>query len=272
MNTKTAQNDRHTIKKALLSWKEFEKKDFSVPYTFTVENMDGDVLRYVGTKHSFDPDDPIFDEIRSQWKKFISESKDPRVVVVESEEREIGQTERDAILNQGGEGGFITYLANSEQIPRVALEPTTSERLEALAEKFPKEQVLYNYAATIIFQWNNLTEQPDFRDYVHYFMQNAQRETKWSGIDFSLELIKNTHQELFDRPFDHTNGDFFHRIINPSRNDTVINKISREGDIIRDVAVVEGIKKLWDEGKSVFVVYGVHHAIMQEPALKKVLG
>lgn len=51
------------IKDHLLSWKEYNQKEFKVPYIFKKEKG-GKSLTYIGVRHSFNPDDGQFEVIQ----------------------------------------------------------------------------------------------------------------------------------------------------------------------------------------------------------------
>jgi hypothetical protein len=59
--------------------------------------------------------------------------------------------------------------------------------------------------------------------------------------------------------------------VNPNNIGSRINEIARKTSDVRDENILNEIVKYWSEGKSVFVVFGSGHLIIQEPALREIL-
>ena len=71
--------------------------------------------------------------------------------------------------------------------------------------------------------------------------------------------------------FIHNDQMFFNLITDPSHAFFVTNKIAQQWDILRDVYIVNVIRKHWHSGTSIFVGYGATHTIMQHKALVTLL-
>lgn len=254
----------------LLSWDEYNQKKFDVPYVYSIKK-DGQELVYMGTRHCYNSKDEEFEKIRKEWKEFYYRNRDREmIVVVEGGVRPIEESEEKAII-KGGEMTFITYLAHQDKVSTICFEPMRGEVFEEVGKKHSREKVFYQRMAQIALQWNTLTEKPEFEGYIHHFMERDEKESNWNDFDFSFDNLKKIHRELFDTEFNPTDRDFFYTIINPSQKNTIINEISRDEDVVRDTAIVKGIIGEWQKGKSIFVVYGSGHSVIQERALKKLL-
>ena len=262
--------DQERIASLLLSWDEYNKKEFDVPYVYSIKN-DTQELLYVGTRHCYNPKDEEFEKVRKEWKEFYGRNKyREMIVVVEGGVRPVEESEEKAII-KGGEMNFITYLAYQDKVSIICFEPMRGEVFDELAKKHSKEKVFYQRMAQISLQWNTLTEKPEFEGYIKYFMKRDKEESDWTNFDFSFDTLKKIHTEIFHTEFNATDRDFFYSIINPSQKNTQINDISRDEDVVRDTAIIKGILNKWKEGKSIFVVYGSGHAVIQEPALRELL-
>ena len=60
----------------------------------------------------------------------------------------------------------------------------------------------------------------------------------------------------------------FNNAVNPAKEGTIINGVSRALQRARDEYILEQIDKHWSEGKNLFIVYGSSHAMRLEPAIK----
>ena len=65
---------------------------------------------------------------------------------------------------------------------------------------------------------------------------------------------------------------FVQRDANPAIWQTVINELSREVSIARDVYIIEKIREYWLKGFNIFVVYGSGHAIIEEPDIRNIVN
>ena len=251
------------IKSLLLSWNEYNEKEFSVPYIYSIKKNKQELI-YFGSRHCYNPKDHEFEIIRKEWLDFYDRNKDREmIVVVEGGVRLIEQTEEGAII-KGGEMAFITFIASKQGVSTTCFEPYRGEIFNGIAKKYGEEKVFYQRMAQVILQWNTLTQKPPFEVYIEHFMERDKKESGWGNFNFSLENLKRIHNDIFNTDFNQSNRDFFYNIIDPSQNSTVINEISRYEDTIRDTVVIKGILEEWQKGKSIFVIYGLANSVIQE--------
>ena len=250
------------------SYKDDYKVRYPGPYTFIVSNND-QYIYYFGSKHSFDPADSQFKEIKSFWQDFLEKTKKKNCIVfVEGGERLIYETAEESILKQG-EMGYITYLAAQENIETFSPEPPGKLIFKALERKFSRNEITYYFFARVCYQWNNLKEKPDFKSYIQRFLDNDKRESGWDDFDFSLENLKKIHYDLFGGYFDENDKQFFYDVINPLIIKTNINRVSREEEEgLRDRYIVDEAEKYWKSDKNIFTIYGKSHAVIQGKAIK----
>lgn len=261
------------INNILLPWEQYNEKAVSVtvPYVYSISNKQGQCLVYFGSKHSYDPSDKQIPKLKEQWSKFLKHTKGKNsIVLVEGGKRQVLGNEKEAIT-KGGEAGFISFLADKEGIETDSPDPSWGSTFDNLAKKFSKEKVLYFRAAQIATQWNRLPNREDFKGYLESFLKRYQKEFCLTDTDCSFENIKNIHQKLFGTNFDENNNNFFKKISAPIYNDSIINEISRADSNMRNIHIIEQVKKYWDLGFNIFIVFGSGHAIIQEPALKALL-
>ncbi|MDQ5949024.1 MAG: hypothetical protein QG589_150 [Patescibacteria group bacterium] len=258
------------IKNLLLSWDEYNQKRFSVPYVYSIKNMNQELL-CVGSRHCYDPKDNEFEIIKKEWDDFYKRNQGKEmIVVVEGGVTSIEKSEEEAIV-KGGEMSFVTFLANESGVSTICLEPQRGKIFNEIAKKHGRDKTFYQRMAQVMLQWNTYTEKPELEKYLEYFMEKDKKESQWSDFDFSIDNMKRIHQGFFNTDFNPRDRKFFYDIIDPSQKKTVINQISRDENVVRDTAIVKGIIEEWQKGKSVFAIHGSGHAVIQEKSLRTLL-
>jgi len=254
----------------LLTWEEYNKKEILFPYIFQIKNKK-QLLLYFGASHTHNSQDDQFDNIKKYWQDFLKNTKNKQcLVLIEGGQRKIYKNSNKAILNDG-EAGYITYLSAQSNIEINSPEPPDNFVINKLLKKFSKNKIYYNYFANLILQWHRLDPVPNLEKYLGNYFYQDKHEFNWKDFEFSLDHMKKIHQDLFNKKFNPLDEDFFYNITTPTENTCTINKVSQERGLIRDVYIVEQIIKYWKEGKNLFIVFGFSHAIVQEPALIKLL-
>lgn len=255
----------------LMTYEEYRKVRHKTPYTYSI-NSGSNILYYFGERHSFNPDDVQWLEMKSYWQDFLEKSKcHKRIVFVEGGQRPSEDTQEQAIIKHGGMG-LVTYLAKQEGVEIYSPEPNEKYERGELVKQFSKEEIQYYYFARIVHQWGNKQEpKPDFTEYMSRYLESDKNTSGWANFDFSVNAMKKIHDKMFQTTFDENNSDFFYSIIDPAEPKTIINKVSAMSSDIRDRYIVGEIRKYILNEYSVFVEYGCTHAVMQEPLLREVL-
>lgn len=264
------QKSQADIEKLLLSSDEMAEryqelgKDYEYPYVIKI-SKNGQHLYFLGSKHLFDPEDEGFETIRKYWKEFLAETETKDcVVLVEGGERPIEGSEEEA--KRHGEPSFSTYLASKEGVEVVSPEPDWEEESNRIAEKFGKEKTMYYHFARRVTHWHKLAEKPGFESYLSDYLARYDNKLGWQDFDFSIQHMIDVHNNKHDHEFDKKNYRCFYKDSNPFDNE-----ISRESSLIRNIYMTWEIKRYWDEGKNIFIVYGSGHALTLEPALEELL-
>lgn len=259
------------IEKYLMSFDEYNKVDHPTPYSFKVETGK-QYLYYFGANHSRDPQDKQYEMIRVFWREFLEKTGGKNcLVIVEGGKRKVCDSEEEAI-HRGSEASFITYLAAKEGTETFSPEPPEKLKFEELAKHFGKDEIAFYHFARMAHQWNTIpeSERPDFYDYLGKSLSQEQKDSGWSDFDFSIENMIQIQKAMFQREFDMHDQKFFYDVINPTTQFSKVNAVSRfEDEGFRDSCILKEIERFWSEGKNLFIVYGVSHAVMHEPAIMK---
>lgn len=255
----------------LLTQDEYSKIKHKIPYIYKIQNKT-QFLFYFGERHSFDPNNKQWIQIKKFWFDFIKKTENQkRVAFIEAGRPSAKETEEKAILEAGGTG-LITFLASQSNIKIYCPEPNKTYEMHELEKQFSREEIEYYYFARIVHQWWKIPDpKPIFEEYIIRFLERDRKVSNWDDFDFSFKKLKIIHKQLFNTEFDLNNQDFFKELVAPVELKTVINKVARASGEIRNEYIVKKIQKYWDNKFSIFIEYGASHAVIQELLLKETL-
>ena len=133
-----------------------------------------------------------------------------------------------------------------------------------------KDEVLLYWFLSWLNNFHKLPEpKPDFeRSALSYCERNAKRKI-WEGADVSLPKLKQIYKQVLGKEFNEKENPNY--LVNPNKIGTPINKIARAQSDLRDSNIASEIERYWNERKSIFVVFGRGHLIIQRKALEAVL-
>lgn len=229
---------------------------------------------YFGSEHKKDPAHTQFVTLHEEWKKFLNKVQNKKsIVIYEGNVNENSLSSLEVSIEQFGESGAIVYWAREVNIPYFRPEPTIGDESKKLLEEYSKQEVVYFYMMRAIASWRRSSAPEGFNEYIKRIVQRNIKELGWPDFDFSFEsTVANTHKKIFDKEFDIEDKNFIMRVANPMYNLSNINEIARKSSQVRNVAILNCIEGCWEKGYSIFVVYGASHAVMQEHAIKSLVG
>jgi len=241
------------------------------PYIVHI-NSPGKSLYYFGEAHSFDPTHTQWKILKDLWQEFINNSNvTSRIALTEGGVRSVAPTAEEAI-SKGSGMGLVSFLAHEANIPIYSPEPNEQEERVKLEERFSRDEIQYYYFARVVGQWERLLNpRPEFEEYINRYLGDDKKESGWKDYDFSLKAMKELHTKFFDQEFNPEDYKLFEEICKPTHLKTRTNEVSRAVGDIRDEHIVKEIQRYWEEGKSMFVVYGSSHVVRQEKLLKELL-
>ena len=249
---------------------EYSKLKSERLYSYVLSNQ-SQYLYYVGFNHSNDPTNPDFNTLDEFWSDFLLKTDGKnRIVLVERNIRKYFENRDKSIIQGGGEGGYTTHLAIKNTIQVFCPEPSKDVVMNTLLSEFTKDQIAYFYFVRYMSLHHNFDYKLNSDN--KYFLALLKKVIKAaSGLDFdySLNDIAKIHKNIFGTTIDMENKGFFDQLLLPYENQTLINKVAYRLQYIRDNWIVGKIEKLWKEGKSIFIVYGNTHAVIQERAIRE---
>ena len=215
--------------------------------------------------HSNDPKNIMFGDIEKKFLEFM-----PDLVLVEGGvERNIRETRIDNILN--GESAFTAYLARTQNIECMSIEPPDSYLGEKISEKYTIDDILAMIAIRQIQQWQReyRDREFDFEDTIVGFMRNSS-ERMFIGAEFEASIGRI--QGITERyvGFKADNGNWrkvpAYKIIR--ENTTIIHPIWADTIALRNRYLVELIGEKKKTYKKIFVTMGFDHATETEKELR----
>lgn len=249
---------------------EEESRKYGGEYSTFEIKTDKQVLFYFGANHSRDPKNPQYPALKGYWQKFLQATEgQERIVLVEGGLRKLEKDEEAAITKGGSEGGLITYLAHQTGAPITCPDISDEELMEKLPDQNKDEVLLYWFLGWLDNFQRHSEPKPDFEKSALLYCERAAKRKIWEGVDVSLPRLKQIYKQVIGREFDEKASP--NNFVNPNKTETPINKIARAQSELRDTNIVSEIERYWNEGKSIFVVFGRGHLIIERPALEAIL-
>lgn len=241
----------------IMSFEEYAGVQHDTPYVLHMTEGDLELI-YYGARHSFDPADPMFDDMESRFAAMrptiaFNEGGNPPSL-----------SDRDAAIRNHGDPGFLRYLAKKYGVEARNLDLPDEEASRILTSTYTKPQVLLFYVVRQLGTYNNLPERPDIDAYLDDCIRNFGISLKMP--EASLEIVEAEFDRTFGGPFvPETIGRDYS---DPVRTEHLMQRISRDSSIARDEHMVNQLLEALHRDRRVFAIMGASHVVMQEPALR----
>ncbi len=238
---------------------------------FATAEHDNQKLVALGVHSHFNnPDDPQFGTIVETWREYLEQEPVAPIAVTEGGAREPRFSDDPAVpdevyaLRLDGEMRLLSTLAGKANVPLITGEPMPaySEIYDVLRQTgeagVDPSVVFYYYFARNVPQWTRMEPQPSLDE---FFDPNTNwgrnRLPRFSDLnaDYSPSTINATHQRLYGEPFDPMKVVTYDIDASHPDMQCVADTIYEQ----RDRALGKTIVRLWNEGRSPFVLYHQGH-------------
>lgn len=243
----------------LLTWQEYIQHPRIGPYILELDKKPGSLF-YYGAFHKVDPKDPQFKDIEQKWEQFR-----PTCAFCEGRIWPLEESRAQAIRSYG-EQGLITFLAARDGIPVKCIDPSISEQIRHLRNKYPPHQVKIYF----ILRQANI---------------NKMLRRKEKNLDDARLLLNKMERFGGSRYFPATLVEFEHMVsqlfpeLDNWQNISYSYFQSKEiggflADIhqklieYRDLTMVKKVTKALKKGERVFAVVGRSHVFKQQDILR----
>ena len=264
---------------SIMTAEEYAQMDHETPYVFDLKIGDKE-LHYFGSPHVSDPSSPVFTQIEAAFNKANPDIVFVEGVSIRGDKRKFNEklkTEtREEIIDEMGESGLTLKLGVEKGIDWESPEPTDEDLYnDLLAKGFSKDEIFAWDVFRILPQYNRQMKREGFEKYVSGFIDRFKRTTNWENFDYSYERAIKLGEQIFGEAVDIENEQrALDRIDSipwdeKKERQTILNRIGEASSLFRDKKIVSDIAGALKTHKRVFVVYGASHAVMQEPALRR---
>ncbi|MFZ2206990.1 MAG: hypothetical protein WAV29_06045 [Microgenomates group bacterium] len=230
----------------------------------------GQMLYFFGARHTNNPDDSQFTQLKSVWAEYLDISNENRVVFVEGTMREISNDYSDAIKLYG-ETGAIQWLAKESNIQVFRPEPDDVKQRENLCSLFDANIVAYSLIIQNLGAWFKHERESKFEKALENSVKREVNFTKIYGFKPDVIWFNNLHKKVFgDQTLE--DKDFLDSVSDPRKNGTVVNEVIASRSKMRNEFIMEKITEAFVLEKSIFIVYGMGHMAVLEGHLRKLFG
>lgn len=269
----------------LMSAEAYAESKHEIPYVYELNKGDRS-LHYFGARHSMNPDDTMFADLRAQMDAYK-----PDLVIVEgttaarNRKDEVGSwlqshDVRQAILTAGETGAALKW-AQDHKVDYDCPEPTQAEEIIHLEAKgFSRDDIFLYYMTRLAEQYYRVPvdeRKQTLEAYMNPYIEQFGVSAAWPEYQFTFSNLQNLFNRTFKVDLSLSNPDFLKDVTDPIPwpekvgRQAVTNNVAKESTRFRDQRIVGEIVKSTQKYKRVFVVYGASHAVMQEPAMREAL-
>lgn len=230
----------------------------------------GQILYFFGARHSNNPNDAQFGQLRQSWTSFLKAATGERLVLTEAAARETPATYEDAI-RQYGEVGAVQWLAREANVEAMCPEPDATQQRKMLCATWDSHLVAYTFIIQNLAGWfRQTTHRSTFSEAVSRSVQREARFTDAYGFTPDDAWFQKQHQELFgDQQLEDKH--FLDVIADPRKTGTPVNQVVSSRTAMRNTYIQERIAKAWEASKSIFIVYGMGHLVALETPLRNMV-
>ena len=263
---------------SIMTAEEYARVEHASPYIFEL-NTRSKGLYYFGSPHTGEPSHSVFSEIEAAFNRANSDIVFVEGFHIKDKQRIcdwLNGISREEAIEKMGESAFTVKLALEKGIDWHSPEPADEDLFnDLISEGFSKDEIFAHYVLHILPQYIRQKKKEGFEEYIKPYIQNFKRSTNWEGFDYSYGRAIKLAEQIVGRAIDIENDQNASDQIDPipwkekRETQTVLNEISRASSVFRDRNIVSDIVKTLKTHKCIFIVYSYSHAIMQEPALKK---
>ncbi len=226
-------------------------------------------LIFFGSVHSSDPKHMQWPLLEKYWNEFIQSQNAQKQVFMEGRVRPVqGKTKEQAMLSDG-EAGLICWMSNKSSIPVDSPEPDMDDEIEYIVNSgITNRAVRIYYFARQMLQWltYNYKTSPDWREYAINFLNHQKKLKNFADVNMDLDSVLADFKLEAGKGFSEKDRELLYQLSNPFDS-----KASATSSIYRNIVLFQAIKDKWDTSVDTFVVYGSGHAIVLEPALRKLI-
>lgn len=245
-----------------MSWADYQRVAHTFPVVLDLPAGTGRLI-YIGSHHTHDPAHSDIALIERLWNESqpsmaFNEGGDPPVL-----------PDREATIRAYGEAGFVRWLARQAGIPVKSIDPSRSESVASLSNRFTAQQLKLFFALLQVKDHREHPTEPFAERMARVFtVLNA---TPGLAVPpFNVTELERDYKTLFPSAGAFT--EVPSRWFDPVGQDNFLNQIARISSELRDGKMVETLIDATCKGQHVFAVVGGTHVVMQERAIRAAIA
>jgi len=246
------------------------------PYVFVLYNKNkNQQLTFFGTEHSSDINNKQWKILKREWQKFVKNTQpEKRTVFLEGGSHVIndpkyldknGKITGLEVVQRYCESGAWFYFSQDDQKEVIFVDPEFNDEAEYLLKQFDKNTVAYYFFARYFGSYIN-KQNITFDEALKQAVSTTHDRTHQSFSDI-VDDYKKIHKQFFNHELDKGQIEVVRKASWPTRYDCPSNKVAQQSTLFRNKYILEQIKKYWEEGKNIFVVFGAGHVVAQKHVL-----
>ncbi len=266
---------------ALMTYQEYAKIKHPRPYEYRLVAGDEEII-FFGPGHSNDPNNPAFEHIREQLEAhkpdlvLVEGMKSINTLTLDERMRRVAGMSDEEAIKKSGENFFTAKLALERRIEVLSPEPDDASAIQYLErQSLSREAIFSQQMASLITQYARTQTKPGFETYISPSLQRMSTQFGWKSFDFSLDHFRAIHEDVFNTPFDLAKTQLYQEACDPvpweGKTYGQTNRVAATWGEFRDRYIVDAIQDFLEQYKKLFIVYGASHAVIQEPALRKLM-
>jgi hypothetical protein len=249
-------------------------KSNQFPYVFSLYNNKKQLLTFFGTEHSSDIKNKQWKVLEKEWQEFIKNTQsEKRVVFLEGNFRLVsdqnyldknGKIISLEVVQKYCELGAWSYFSQNDKKEMVFVDPKFNDEAEYLLKRFDETVVEYYFFARYFSSYINkkdITFDEALRQAV------ATTSETYRSFSNMVDYYKKIHRQFFNHELDKSQIENVRNASWPIRYDCPSNEVARQSSVFRNKYILKQIKEYWEQGKSIFVLFGAGHAVAQKPVL-----
>ncbi len=222
---------------------------------------------FFGARHLYDPNDAQWNLITSEWNDFLKDNtKEVSVILEGTGEIPFMDVDGDDLISRFGEVGYMAKKAMGYNAKIIWNEMTTLEEASLLKQSQDNDLVNYFMFARMTGSCLRSKTFSSFNETVNKVANAINRRL---GINQDFNYFNSIHLAIFGNALDESQEEIICKASAPIYFDSIINEISRESGVIRDTKLENSIEKEISDNRSVFVLYGEHHAHIIEKKFRE---
>lgn len=242
----------------LMTWEEYGARSVQWPYPLRFDAQRGSLL-YFGARHTYSPGDAQLEQIEQLWTCF-----EPTIAFNEGGNPPV-EGSRTVAVEKYGEPGLLRYLAARDDVPIASLDPDRAEEVAHLRRHFSRTEVKLFFVLRAVAQFADRNGPDGVDAELERVLALFNRSPGLAVYPTTVAEVADAFRERF--PASNSYRQTPLSWLDPMRDESFLNRVSRSGSVYRDAAMVAVLSRHVADGQRVFAVVGGTHVVMQEGAL-----